>query len=59
MTGNHWAIFALRDIQNAMDKDRYEVASYHIEDAIEAILARDQQDDAHSLSIQDRPDITG
>ena len=48
MTDQHWAVFALRDIKNALDKDRYDVATCHIEDAIAAILARDDQDfDGH------------
>lgn len=44
MSDTHWAVFALRDIQNALDENRYDVASCHINDAIEAILARDAQD---------------
>ncbi len=44
MSDKHWAIFALRDIKNALDNDRYDVASCHIKDAIAAILARDEQD---------------
>jgi hypothetical protein len=37
----NWAVFALRDISNALDKTRYDVAAHHIEDAIEAIIAQD------------------
>ncbi|MEM1074516.1 MAG: hypothetical protein AAF665_04905 [Pseudomonadota bacterium] len=44
MAENHWAIFALRDIKDALDRERYDVASYHIDDAIAAILSRDDQD---------------
>ncbi|MFK7764131.1 MAG: hypothetical protein AB8B62_12785 [Roseobacter sp.] len=44
MSDKHWAIFALRDIKNALDNDRYDVASCHIKDAIDAILSRDDQD---------------
>lgn len=44
MANEHWAIFALKDIQNAIDGDRYDVAMFHIEDAIAAIMARDEQD---------------
>ena len=43
MSDKHWAVFALRDIQNALDQDRYDVASCHIGDAIAAILARDER----------------
>ncbi|MDW3222036.1 MAG: hypothetical protein R8G34_04000 [Paracoccaceae bacterium] len=43
MTNSHWAIFALRDIQNSLDTTRYDVANQHIEDAIHAIVARDAQ----------------
>jgi hypothetical protein len=50
MSDKHWAVFALRDIQNALDQDRYDVASCHIGDAIAAILARDEQD----LDVPDR-----
>ncbi len=46
MTDKHWAVFALKDIKNALDADRYDVASYHIDDAIAAIMARDEQDGA-------------
>ncbi len=44
MSNNHWAVFALRDIQTALDCDKYDVASCHIDDAIAAILAQDEQD---------------
>lgn len=44
MTDKHWAVFALNDIKNALDTDRYDVATHHISDAISAILARDEQD---------------
>ncbi|WP_253186801.1 hypothetical protein [Roseobacter denitrificans] len=44
MPSQHWAIFALRDIQTALDCDKYDVASCHIDDAIAAILAQDEQD---------------
>ena len=44
MKDKHWAVFALRDIQNALDGDRYDVAVCHINDAVAAILARDEQD---------------
>ena len=42
MTDLHWAIFALRDIQNAIDAKRYEIACHHITDAIAAIIAVDE-----------------
>lgn len=44
MTDTHWAILALRDINSALDRKRYDVAAHHIDDAIFAILARDAQD---------------
>lgn len=44
MSDKHWAIFALHDIRRALDSDRYDVACCHIKDAIDAILARDDQD---------------
>ncbi|WP_299675124.1 hypothetical protein [uncultured Roseobacter sp.] len=44
MTDIHWAILALRDINCALDRTRYDVASHHIDDAIFAIMARDSQD---------------
>ncbi len=44
MTDTHWAILALRDINCALDRTRYDVASHHIDDAIFAIVARDAQD---------------
>ncbi|WP_299827394.1 hypothetical protein [uncultured Roseobacter sp.] len=44
MTDIHWAILALRDINCALDRKRYDVASHHIDDAIFAIMARDAQD---------------
>lgn len=44
MTDTHWAILALRDINCALDRNRYDVASHHIDDAIFAIMARDNQD---------------
>lgn len=44
MTDIHWAILALRDINDALDQCRYDVASHHIDDAIFAIMARDAQD---------------
>ncbi len=43
MNTKHWAIFALRDIQNALDREKYDVAAYHIDDAIHAIAAMDEQ----------------
>ena len=46
MSNKHWAIFALRDIQTALDCDKYDVASCHIDDAIAAILSQDEQDAA-------------
>ncbi|MCV3270935.1 hypothetical protein [Roseobacter sinensis] len=46
MTDIHWAILALRDINSALDRQRYDVASHHIDDAIFAIMARDAQDGA-------------
>jgi hypothetical protein len=39
MNDLHWAVFALRDIQNALEEEKYEIAAYHIDDAINAILA--------------------
>jgi hypothetical protein len=39
MNDLHWAVFALRDIQNALDDEKYEIAAHHIDDAINAILA--------------------
>lgn len=48
MTEKHWAIFALRDIQNALDGEKYEIASYHIKDAIEAILDTDTNTQAQT-----------
>ena len=39
MNDLHWAVFALRDIQNALEDEKYEIAAYHIDDAINAILA--------------------
>lgn len=50
MTDKHWAIFALRDIRNALDENRYDVATCHINDAIAAILARDEQDHDHQIA---------
>ncbi len=47
MTDTHWAILALRDINSALDRNRYDVASHHIDDAIFAIMARDAQDAAN------------
>ncbi|MEM9636714.1 MAG: hypothetical protein AAGA94_03650 [Pseudomonadota bacterium] len=44
MTDIHWAILALRDINCALDRKRYDVATHHIDDAIFAIMARDAQD---------------
>ena len=44
MTDLHWAVFALQDIQSAIDPERYDVASSHINDAIAAIIAVDEQD---------------
>jgi hypothetical protein len=41
MNDKHWAIFALRDIQNALDREKYDVAAYHIDDAINAIISMD------------------
>ena len=46
MTEKNWAIFALRDIKSALDDDRYDVALCHINDAIAAIRARDDEDGA-------------
>ncbi len=43
MNDKHWAIFALRDIQNALDREKYDIAAYHIDDAIHAIIAMDEQ----------------
>lgn len=39
----HWAVLVLKDIQDALDQDRYDAATYHINDAINAILASDAQ----------------
>lgn len=59
MTDKHWAIFALRDIQNAIDTDRYDVATFHIEDAIAAIEARDAQDGPAATSAHDhKPSVS-
>lgn len=44
MTKSHWAVFALRDIQNAIDKKRYEIAVHQIQDAIDTIIAIDGED---------------
>lgn len=44
MTDTHWAVFALQDLKKALDKNRYDVAIFHIDDAISAIIARDDQD---------------
>ncbi|MEP3512446.1 MAG: hypothetical protein ABJN38_11865 [Lentilitoribacter sp.] len=44
MKSKHWAIFALNDIREALDEQEYEIASGHIEDAINAILVRDGQE---------------
>lgn len=62
MTDNHWAVFALRDIKDALDEDHYTVASCHINDAIAAILAScdeefDLQDHSLSKSVQQRHPI--
>jgi len=43
MSDNHWAIFALRDIQNALDRSKYNIAVHHIDDAIHAIIAIDEE----------------
>ena len=48
MSEVHWAVFALKDLQIALDTNRYDVASHHIEDAIAAILARDDQDNENA-----------
>lgn len=37
MTDNHWAIFALCDIRNALNSDEYEYAVEHIDQAISAM----------------------
>jgi len=37
ITNNQWAIFALRDIQNALCCDRQSDVFFHIDDAIKAI----------------------
>ena len=52
MNEKHWAVFALRDIKNALDEKRYDVASCHIGDAIAAILARDAQDSVPPASLR-------
>jgi hypothetical protein len=53
MNDKHWAIFALRDIQNALDREKYDVAAYHIDDAINAIVAMDNDgDDMPEASIE-------
>ncbi|WP_299404561.1 hypothetical protein [uncultured Roseobacter sp.] len=46
MTDNHWAVFALRDIKKSLDRNRYDVACHHIDDAIHAIFARDAQSES-------------
>lgn len=43
MSDKHWAIFALRDIQNALDCEKYDIAAHHIDDAIHAIIAIDDE----------------
>ena len=43
MNDKHWAIFALRDIQNALDRSKYDIAVHHIDDAIHAIIAIDEE----------------
>ena len=43
MSEKQWAIFALRDIQNALDKNKYEIAVHHLDDAINAIIAIDEE----------------
>ncbi|WP_187431880.1 hypothetical protein ROLI_021830 [Roseobacter fucihabitans] len=45
MTDSYWAICALRDIQKSLDTQKYDVATHHIDDAINAITARDAQSD--------------
>ncbi len=60
MTEMHWAVFALRDIQNALDKENYDAAACHINEAIEAIIASDtpssggspQQDERSKMFIR-------
>lgn len=44
MNDKHWAIFALRDIQSALDRDKYDIAAHHIDDAIHAIIAIDDEE---------------
>ena len=46
MTEKHWAISVLTDIQNALDRDKHDVASHLISDAIDAIL--DSEDPGRS-----------
>ena len=50
MSKQHWAIGALRDIKAAIDQKRYDVAAFHINDAIEAIVARDLQDSMYPFA---------
>ena len=58
MNDLHWAVFALRDIKNALDCEKYEIAAYHIDDAINAILAINEETSecsAASQTGQERP----
>jgi len=50
MNDKHWAIFALRDIQTALDREKYSIAAHHIDDAIHAIIAIDEEDAEATLS---------
>ena len=47
---SHWAKYALEDIREALDADRYDVARHHISDAIAAIIARDEQGEDYDNS---------
>lgn len=41
MTDDHWAIYALRDIQSALREDKYPDAVFLMDGAIDAIKKRD------------------
>ena len=54
MSELHWAVFALRDIRDSLDCERYDVAAHHIDDAIAALLARDEQSNDEEESTSTR-----
>ena len=52
MTNATWAICVIKDLKNALDGKRYEVARAHLNDAAAAIIARDATSNVEAAQME-------